>query len=354
MWELICHHTYAWEGLPVDHSPYNHHGQLQQTSFLADGAAAGSGAVVISQQQSRVKIPSGPAWSRLGALRIEAVVRLDGSGSYRTVVWGHDSFELYVWASGGFQLLVSAPGGGRQIPVLDSTAAFAPDGQHHVVPANRWVTLGFVHDGISSALLFLDGAVVGARHDLQAGVPGVGPLGLDIGNASIGSTALRGAVDEIRIWRRDPRALWKEFARRPIDEQTADCWGAFLERLTEILARHPECSRELLPELRAMVERQARSVAALGLEARAEYDRMGDRYRKLWRAGKIDGPEMAKLAAEWLAWCRKRRVETASAAELGELRESDCFRRLFEAAAELDCDPRFTGLLRLLAEQAAA
>src|SRR5262249_61824804 len=58
MWELICHHTYRWEGLPWDLSFYSCHGEREGADFLADGVEPRSGAVRLPQPPRPV--PSRP------------------------------------------------------------------------------------------------------------------------------------------------------------------------------------------------------------------------------------------------------------------------------------------------------
>lgn len=353
MLELICHHTYKWEGLPVDLSPYGNHGDAQQTGFIADAAAAGSGAVQIGFQTSRVKIPPGPAFASLGALRIEAVLRLDGPGFYRTVVWGDESFELRIWANGGLEAGVAAPGGGRQVPLLDSSALYAPDGIDHLVPADRWVTLGFFHDGIASARLWIDGELVGERHGLAAGVPPVGARGVDIGNASVGSAPLRGAIDEIRIWRTDPRAMHREFLSRPVDPATARCLEELLVGLRAALAQDPDGTRRLLAELDELTRRAVRVVAALDPTARAALDAFWAEYLGLWTSGRIDGSEMAGLLGRIWAWLQGTGVAQGPEAGLvfDFVRRSGVAELAVEPAS-LACDPDLLGFVRLMLEAA--
>ena len=81
MWELICHHTYKWQGLPVDLSPYGSDGVERGVEFLPDGASPGSGALHFPYNAS-VSIARSDAWSPLGAVRVEAIVRYNGELSH--------------------------------------------------------------------------------------------------------------------------------------------------------------------------------------------------------------------------------------------------------------------------------
>jgi hypothetical protein len=71
MWELICHQTYDWHGMPIDHSVYHTDGEGTDVEALGGGVAPNSGAVHFPHRQSRIALPWSPAWQPLGALKIE-------------------------------------------------------------------------------------------------------------------------------------------------------------------------------------------------------------------------------------------------------------------------------------------
>src|SRR4051795_9097134 len=96
MWELICHHTYKWNGRPVDLSFYDNLADAN-APFLADGIAPGSGALRFVQHGNRVRVASGPAWNPLVALRLEITARLtEPSQAHQTLIEGDKSFGLFV------------------------------------------------------------------------------------------------------------------------------------------------------------------------------------------------------------------------------------------------------------------
>ena len=73
--------------------------------------------------------------------------------------------------------------------------------KYHPVPANRWVTLGFHHDGFAKMRLFIDDELVGEAI-VEGGIPPVQGLGVSIGNdVDQDDLQFPGEIDEVRIWR---------------------------------------------------------------------------------------------------------------------------------------------------------
>jgi hypothetical protein len=71
VWELICHHTYDWNGLPVDRSPWHSDGSAYGTDPLPDQPG-----VRFVGPQSRIVVPRKPPWLVLGGIRVEVTVRI--------------------------------------------------------------------------------------------------------------------------------------------------------------------------------------------------------------------------------------------------------------------------------------
>jgi hypothetical protein len=214
------------------------------------------------------------------------------------------------------------------------------------VPLGHWVNLAFEHDGIAAMRLYADGQMVAQRHQVLAGIRDAGVDGLRIGNGSGADEFLGGDIDEIKVWRRDPQSLWREFSRRPLDAATAACWYDFLLRIDEVLRAHPDCSR-LLGALRDAIERTLRTVAAHGPAAVEQLLRFRDEYRALWSAGTIDGSDMANLTQAWIGWLRSLGVNPEADATLQALIRSDCFRLLWETSPGLACDEAFRRMIDL-------
>jgi hypothetical protein len=336
VWELICHHTYDWHGMPIDRSPWH-----------SDGAAFGTAplthepGVRFLGPQSRISIERKAPWLVLRGIKIEIGVRLQSYPAGQQVLIAADGTfgmtmqhaVLYGFCGTDSVNTTSDTGGSPFVPV----------------PLGGWVHLTFVHDGFSRMQLYIENKLVAKRQPTDS-VPGVGVGGISIGNwLEMSSDYFRGDISSVKVWRIDPRTMWHDFAQRPIDEKAANCWYDFLLRIEEILRQHPECERELRSGVAAALDRVIRAVAAGGQAAWTQAAKFNEEYNRLWRAGTIDGAEMRDLAAAWIAWLRGLGIDPARDADLRALIESDCFRLMFETAPRLDCDPRFTEMLGMFA-----
>lgn len=341
MLELICHHTYRWGGLAADLSPYGCHGASADTGAQDDGVGVGSGAATFRRLQSAIRIPPGRAWAPLGALKIEVTLRVDvaggfgPAGAFRQVIEADSAFLLTITPFGIVEATVGPSAAGES---LTSDAAFAPDGIDHVLPANQWTQIGLLWDGEGSAELSIDGAVVGARHDLELAAPGVAAGGVVIGNWLLGSMPLLGAIDEIKIWRRDPRELRRNFLARPIDRTTADCWERLARAVFAYGARNPDCAHRLRTSLAGAIDRLRRAMlAAPG--GRERYAELCERYARHWRAGELGDPGAAGVVAEISRFLRELGLDGDADPDLRSLLASECWRELVARLPGLPCDP---------------
>jgi hypothetical protein len=210
------------------------------------------------------------------------------------------------------------------------------------------VTLGFVHDGLSAMELYADGQLIARRNGQFARVATVGPGGVAIGNTSTGDGFLNGEIDEVKIWRLNPHRVDEEFFSRPVDSETAECWARFFRSLAAALDRYPDCAQLLQRLIPEMVERLRRAIVAKGPETRERFDRASAEYRQLWRAGAIDGPDMAKLIGDWWAWLQLVGISIENDPGLAELHASECMRRLLAEVEAPDCDRQMVDLLQRL------
>lgn len=298
MLELICHQTYTWQGLPADKSPYRNHGTAINTGGSYDGVTPGSGVVTFTGPTSRVRIPTGQSWRPLTALKIDALVRVQPRAERAPVlVAGHASFRFGLLDG---LLTASFENASGTNSLLHSGEAYAPDGRPHPVPANRWVRLGFHHDGFARMRLFIDGELV-AEAPADGGVPPVGSLGVAIGNAADADGArFPGEIDEIQIWRLDPRAVKREFLDRPLTRRAARCWEEYAVAVGRWAQEHPAQARALAQRLGALNRDELR---ALYLLPDAEQGRMRSLLAaigRLWGAGRIAGPEMRAALCDWV------------------------------------------------------
>ncbi len=355
MWELICHHTYKWHGVATDLSVYDSHGQTQgltAADFRQDGAAAGSGAWQF-HPNSRVFIPTNPGWGPLVGLRVECTARLTSVASHRQMlIHAHKAFKVYA-----MDRYLFAAFRGRPAAYPDSEWDIAGTYKNGVqvpgyrLPVNKWVRLLFVHDGLTQMSLFVDGEAVTSPHGVLSGIPGVGTKGICIGNSvEDGDQPFPGEIDEVKVWRLDPNRIRKQFLDRPVDKATADCWARHVQSLHDAFRRHPDCAKKLTAEIRDAMDRWLRAVVSQGPETRERFDDVRERYAALWREGKIDGPEMRKLLADWCAWLRLVGIDPCGDDEFQAFKRSECWKLIQRELKGLDCDPQVLALMRLFAE----
>jgi hypothetical protein len=210
------------------------------------------------------------------------------------------------------------------------------------VPFDRWVTLGFLHDGLTKIELSVDGVVVARTTPRWAVLP---DFGVCIGNTTAVEFPLVGLVDEVSVWRLDPERISKEFFNRPMDESARQCWEAFFEWLRRWREENPDCADELSDLVGEAVRAAARRMAG------AQPDRAADaqgRYADLWHTGRMGSAQMAALLDDYAAELAADGVDLTRDDAYRDLQASDCYRRFVSEMPSLDCDPEFAAYLNTL------
>ena len=248
-WELICDHTYTGiPGVVVDRSPSGaSYGQmlgLDDTDFLKDGASAGSGAVRFYKPGSVYVSTEKSQWRALGAIRGEVTLRRQPATTAFLI--DGDTFEFHIRSGALVAWFSSYPV--QYAEIVSSFDAVGP--QPYQIPVGQWVTLGFMHDGVRTLELYADGAVIARKTGTYAPIDAPGSSGLNIGNTRVLDSPLNGEIDTVRIWRFNPRKPLDDFARRPMDPRTAECWTHFLHR-----CRRPS---RAIPTARSRCSRRSR------------------------------------------------------------------------------------------------
>lgn len=337
MWQLICHQTYKYRGIPVDLSGYDNHGQSTDVDFSPDGAASGSGALSFTRADSNVAIPVNSSWRPLTGLYVECVMRIAGYRVQpRVLIAGDGAFLFQISQAGLF-----ATAGGSTLGLEVG----------RTVPLNAWTTVAFGHDGLTTMELYIDHQLMGRRTDLTTGVPGVAGGGIKIGNALAPDLqhVFDGEIDEVKVWRIDPLAMWHNFVQRPINSQQAACWAKFTTALAQAAAKNPDCARELMLGLRSALDRVVRAILAKGPAARAHFEKLHKRYLALWRGGEIHGPPMRELIGEFVAWLHGLGIFPEKDVGLVALAQSPCFQFMVDASGGM-CDEDFVALINIVAE----
>jgi hypothetical protein len=354
MYQLILHHLYRKGPYAIDVSGAQNDGLVTAAGYLDHGVGPGSGALLFKSPYARVRVPPGPLWRDPFALKIEVVVRVDALGSRRNLVEGADSFAFFldekgrVWGSvNGSQY----PGGPRTWQSANS-ALNGPAGVVKVVPIRKWVRLRLEHDGYASLRVYLDDKLIAANYGLMSGVPSVGAAGVNIGNWTIADQyQLDGAIDEVKIWRFDPEDGLGHFLGRKFDEHNAPCWGKYFDRLA-VAMRDPQTRPRILALMSCIAGAQReilRQIRAAGEGAIEQNSRLAEEYRKIWRDGEIDGPEMKRWQKDFTRFLfdtiGKGTVDGAIA------RVMVCFARAEfqsyspQSCNPAKCDPAFAGYI---------
>jgi Concanavalin A-like lectin/glucanases superfamily len=352
-WQLICHHTYSGTpGVVYDLSPgHGSHGEalgLGATEFTIDGAQPGSGAVRIRSDFHQIEIPQGPFWSQLDGLRGEVTVRLDSQtaglglhadGGWRWLLSSLNCFQFAVIGQGLVASFSHGTGAATQDRVsTDATVK---------VPYDRWVTLGFLHDGLTTIELSIDGATVARTRPQRPVLPASG--GVVVGNTDTRDYPkypVVGSIDEVKIWRLKPDRITEQFFDRPMDDATRRCWEEFLRWLQRWREANPECAAELDRLITALVRETASRIAAA-----MESDRLAevkDGYGTLWRDSRMGSTEIADLLRDFAAQLSENGIDPQRDDGYVRLVDSDCYRRLIDEMPSLDCDPEFAAYLEKL------
>jgi hypothetical protein len=186
-----------------------------------------------------------------------------------------------------------------------------------------------------------------------AGVPPVGPAGISIGNGLNGGAPFGGDIDEVRVWRVDPYAGIRQFVARPADKATIECWKRCSESLKKALADHPDCAIKLDTDFTAILDRLARAILEKGPETQQRFFDVQKEFDRLWRAGRISGPEMSKLLADWISWLTLVGISIETDPGVQAFQNSTCLKLLLAETGKFNCDPKYNAFLKLIAKESS-
>jgi hypothetical protein len=344
-WELICHHTYTGiAGVVVDTAPLapspGQLSNLDASDFLIDGAAPGSGAVKFIKRGS-IHVPTeATPWKSIVGVKGEVTFRrLPGNIGF--LIDGN-SFQFYIRSDALVAHFSCLPLGYAEIvSTFDPAAAPA-----FRVPTEQWITVGFAHDGFGTMELYANGRVVARRGGVYGPVNPPGPAGLVIGSAQSQDYFMNGEIDEVKIWRLNPRRFDDDFYRRPMDDKTADCWKHFCQEIDAAFKRHPDCAKQIAGGLNEVIERLTRQALTKGPETAAHLLNSAHEYRRLWRTGDVAGTAMVKVITDLIAWLRLVRLSPEADPAFAALVGSDCMNTILAEVKPPDCDPKVQRLLR--------
>jgi Concanavalin A-like lectin/glucanases superfamily len=346
-WELICHHTYRGiPGVVVDASPprasYGKAIGLDDGDFLADGVTPGSGAVRFFGNGSVYVPANAPAWQSVIGIKGEVILRRIGQSLQENIdafVIDSDSFKLHISQGDLVACFNSSPVQYTEIdarPVGVEPQTYAPIGQ--------WVTVGFLHDGLGTVELSVNGQVVAQRSGTYAPVNPPGAAGLNIGNTRTLDRDFGGQIDDVKIWRLNPHRFDDNYFGRPVDAGTAECWKRFWQDVDAASRQNSQCARYVASSLLNLIRNLVRQALAKGPETRAHLLSAAQQYDQLWRKDDIGGSDMATVFANLITWLRL--VGLLPNPELTALINSDCLKLLVAGIRPPDCDPEAVRMLQ--------
>jgi hypothetical protein len=357
MLKQICHHTYKLPGTAIDISRYENNGQVAALAQEPNGATPKSGAVLFTSDQSYVRIPTGASFRKIKALRVDMLAQLPTaqSGKRLNLIEGHLAFAFYVNPDGtlvGTFFCSPSPGAPPAWIGVSSKPPHSPDGAVHTVPRGQWLQLSYLHDGVRTLEIALNGTVVGRRTDLVAGIGDVGAFGVAIGTWPDAQryTLTGGRIDDLQIWRYDPDALVNEFFSRPMTEDEWKCWAKVFRAIAIGLDNG---DKRLIAALQSIDQAVAEIVRDAAADA--QFVRNNRTYARtlqsLWSTDQLDGPAMQKLQTDWFADLNRATGQTGKIdPRLRRIAETFVDSGLAAAFGRFDCDPDFAKLIGMIAK----
>ncbi|MFF2543152.1 hypothetical protein ACFVUY_11385 [Kitasatospora sp. NPDC058063] len=345
-WELICHHSYIGQpGIISDYSPQGHshgvaHG-MTAGDFHRDGAAPGSGAVALNDLASFIEIHPTDAWATLDAVKVEFLLRLDpGPDPLWVTLMKCDSFEILMTEECRLQAVFS-PGAAYQVGLEVED----PD----LFPHEKWTTLGFHYDGSGRTRIVIDDRTVAEKFDAA----GIGPLRPPAQPIIIGGGmgegyggALKGLIDDIKVWRPDPDRNINQFFSRPVDGKTLTCLRSYVRRFEEALERHPDCVQLLQGAVTDGIERMRREALSKDPATRERLRQLAEAYQSSWRANDIDSAAFTQILVDLSALLQS--VGVVAGPQLRQVHDSECMKIVRSEIGLPTCDPELTALMASL------
>ena len=263
-----CHHTYRGiPGVVVDLSPCAaSHGQafgLDDSDFLADGSATGSGSVRFYKQGGRLRVLAEAALAL--DLRVKGKLHVRRQPSIGFII-DSDAFQFHIRGN----TFDSPVAWFSSYPTQYSEISSAFD------PVGRSLTGCRTGNGSHSASCIMGlgpwdypptGKSSRGATECMALVNAPGGAGPEHRQSlHSGGLSFNGELDDVKIWRLNPRRFDDEFYSRPMDAETADCWMRFRREIEDAFRRHPDCARQIGSTIEKAVDGLIRQAAAKGPE----------------------------------------------------------------------------------------
>jgi hypothetical protein len=211
-------------------------------------------------------------------------------------------------------------------------------------PVGRWVNLRFIHDGVSTAEVHLDGEPVARITEPLWPVNRSNSVTVgDLTNPTTGDpTGMAGLIDTVRVWRLNPDRVDQEFLERRMDDDVKDCWARWSRGMAEYLHADPQCAKRIQVLVRRAMESVARDGLNAGDAVRDKWHTAAEKYRELWRGG--DLADIVPLLADLISYLQLSGQDPNQNPDVIALLNDGCFGSLLEQAPRPDCDPELAAL----------
>jgi hypothetical protein len=200
--------------------------------------------------------------------------------------------------------------------------------------------------------LFIDGDLIGEAL-VDGAIPPVKGAGVSIGNSATGDgEQFPGAIDEVTIWRRDPRMMRREFLGRPFTPQAAACWQSLAEAVLAWRGLNEGRFLEIVGRSTNQRDRLLRAIYLLPEGDQAKLRAAQADFAKLWFAGSVKGPEMRRVLCDWVGLLRSFGVDPWSDPE-GNILWKEIASLPIDGGGIAKCDKDFAAFAEMLAEVVA-
>jgi hypothetical protein len=212
------------------------------------------------------------------------------------------------------------------------------------VPVGEWATVEWMWDGFGSSSFWLNGEVV-----LQGGAS---PLASDQRSVWIGvgewapnqfRSEFTGRIDDVKVWRLNPRRVDDEFTDRPVDNAVRDCWKQWGRDFVKLMEADPDCAETMMQLMLKAMASSFHEVLSAGEPLRTQLMEAAQRYRQLWGEGRLD--EIPAVLADFLAAVRRAGVDPIGTSEFDDFRQNPCVLKIFDQIPVPDCDRDFVDMI---------
>ncbi len=287
---LILLHHYRNAKPAIDESSHLNHGLCINTSYAADGAEIGSGALEFGTD-SVVRVAKSPSWDQLQGLIVDVQVRFNGSEitTRRNIVEGDGNFVLYVAPGGDLRFDFFTHFVGQTNPAWKGVSSVSHTINEPVwLTVGRWYRLRASFDGLATAYLWIDGVLVAQRSGFRSGIRAPGDHGISIGNWTLDSRfPLLGTLDWIAIWKLDEDVVKKNFVER-LETPTHE-WSNFIACLAEQTGG--EIWWVMYPPFEELLVEVSECISRMDESTRADFYHQAFLYQKIWEENKLGQQE---------------------------------------------------------------